>query len=769
MRLSLLSSLALSLALVSSAGAAPHDWSDVVGPEAVGMRAQWSAFLEKGENLALERPVTFTHWPTYRLTYDEGDTSDLTDGKLAGRVDDRIWFHREACAWYSQPAPIAFFVDLGESEAISHLGIRLLGGREQDSLEFPGKIEVIASEDGKTFYNVAQREKLLPSEKAQADGREQYYLEEEGKAYVYPFAFEVNFSARYVGFRITSNTMIASDEMAILQSGKEAPSVATLKLPAVPLITKGIGLQPRKEEVVISTNVLTANWFLLQDSRPAENRNQAFSLVMQLPVGLEILPVEGQRMKRGEENEGLVAYTFDYPAGRGAPETLQGPFFFKAGEGVAAWGRVRMWIEAEGFAPHEHEAGYRLLEVPEVPPLKHLHVSLAWMVEAWALQWPDFLHHFRRLGFNTVSFFPRYYGKQEGAGSPHRQRALALLEEARANDFRILYNESPFHPLEKKALEEAPEALNQIGGQPGKHLSPLYRGDLYREEIERVAAHAALIKPDYVMHDIELFYEATREARLDPAAQAAAQRAGKSWEDLATDLGAEMLSDLKKAILERAREEGFPAPLIGQYNLDAAKGVYELTFDWKKSYPSGVDFASPSLYLRGNAARIHQNIRENYRSIGSRKIIPWLTAGTYGEFDPSRMEPMIYEAFLNGSNGITYYEYRDFDPEDFYYQAVALKRLAPFERLLSEGRPVKVTSENPELLCSAFGNGEEALLLVGNYLGAETHRAELELPFSVGTTVVDLREGNAAPRPLGQRLVVEIPARGFKLYHLKTR
>ena len=68
-------------------------------------------------------------------------------------------------------------------------------------------------------------------------------------------------------------------------------------------------------------------------------------------------------------------------------------------------------------------------------------------------------------------------------------------------------------------------------------------------------------------------------------------------------------------------------------------------------------------------------LRADHEALQNREIIPWLTAGTYGEFASPLMEPMVLETILNGARGLTYYEFRDFDPLDFYYHARALATL----------------------------------------------------------------------------------------------
>ncbi len=769
----LLLSLALPhLSMAATSSQEPKDWMHEVGASADALREKWAELTGSGTNLIAGKPVIFNHEPAYALTADDHDPYDLTDEKLSGRQDDRIWYTKDAVAWLPLPSPVTMMVDLGSVQPIGRAGIRLLGGAEQPALlNFPRWVEVIASEDGQHFFSVEHRSKLNPAERELHDEKKNFYLEEPGRAYVYPFLFDLKIQARYVGFRVSADYLIASDEMVFLEGDKAAVPVSKQGLAKVPVILDGLLVLPKKEDVVITTGALTPNWMVFQDSRPAARRSEPFNVIFEVPEGMRLLEHGRHSWSEEAAGKGRVRYT------TGSEDFLRhhfsranyGPFYFEAGRGVPPAGMVRMSVEAQGFAANVTDVGYRLLEVPQVPPLRHFHVSLAWMGEAYAYLWPDFLKNWRWLGFNAVSFFPRYYVRKGDDWDDKAKQALNLLEEAREAQFAILYNESPFHyMLETMDKEANPEVFSQVGGKSSLKMSPLYRGELYQKEIERVGRMVSLLKPDYLFHDIELFYHSVLPAKADPAIQAAREASGKTWEDFLTDQGREMLGDLRREVARVVEEEGLKAPLTGLYNLEASRDIFDLTFSWKKSYPGLVDFSNPSLYLNGNLPLIRENIRANYKILGEKKIIPWLTAGTYGEFAPPLMEPMLYELFLNGGSGVTYYEFTDFDPEDYYYQAQALKVIAEHEPMLWRAKPQEVKSDRNDLFLSMARDGSEALLLVGNYLGFKTETVRVELPFGKGVKVTRLRGGEGEPQVDGNVLTLKISGKSFGLYRISA-
>jgi hypothetical protein len=101
----------------------------------------------------------------------------------------------------------------------------------------------------------------------------------------------------------------------------------------------------------------------------------------------------------------------------------------------------------------------------------------------------------------------------------------------------------------------------------------------------------------------------------------------------------------------------------------------------------------------------------------STEVLPWLTAGTQGEFAPRYLRASVLEAFFAGVRGITYFQAEDFDtPDDFLAHAQAISIVSRFETFFTEGSPaptVHLASGDASL--SARSLGERLLVLVGSY------------------------------------------------------
>lgn len=228
--------------------------------------------------------------------------------------------------------------------------------------------------------------------------------------------------------------------------------------------------------------------------------------------------------------------------------------------------------------------------------------------------------------------------------------------------------------------------------------------------------------------------------------------------DIGTDVLGEMVAAMRRAVPDRKL-------IVGLYNADPTNEIYNNVFAWKKIYPKIIDIAMPSLYVQGRSLLVADRIRYDYEKMQARQIIPWLTTGTYGEFDPKLLEPMVLESILNGSRGVTYFFFGDFDPMDFYYHAQANADLKPFEKLLQTGKPIDYKGDNADMHYTAFASADEALVLVGNYNHAGQVKVLLPLPIPAKNA----RVGNKNLNVQNNSVSVEVPAGEFRLIHFTSK
>jgi hypothetical protein len=738
--------------------------------------------LTHGENLALGKRVQLTPEPTYHLTRDENDPLDLANGTVssASRNDDRIWFNKDAAGWTASTGnrtAVLMAIDLGSEQPVGKIAIRILGGREQGSLELPSAIEFLASADGKNYHSLQRMVKLMPAESDQSDFKTAFYVPEEGKAFVHTFVSNEAVRAHYVAVRVTPQSGFFADEIAVLKAENAGAVKELAAYPTTRVFTDGVVVIPKGEPFVVTTNIATPNRLIVQNLSGLSARQGRLGIRMDLPEGLRVMQASMDDYKEvPTKKPGIRSYE-----ALEVRDGAQGTLFIERipGMTVPQGAKVTFTGRIGGNDSHSIDVPLQLVEIPVVPSLPGLDISLAWMRDSENKGWPRLLQDWRKMGFNFVSTFPRDFKKSNGQWNAEAQKSLALLHDARRQGYRIVYNESPFHVMlnniqadsaeNKIDPAEARDLFNQINGKLGQHISPLYRGRYYQDEIKRVAENVKTVEPDHIYLDIEMWSKQLQESRNDPRMVAAFEKSGKTWEEFTTDMGTQVLGQLRQAINEAA--DGRPIT-VGLYGLAPSKPTIQTYFTWNKLYPRIIDIPQPSIYVQGRAAEVAERIRKDYQETQKRNSIPWLTAGTYGEFAPPMMEPMVLEAILNGGGGVTYYKYDGFEPLDYYHHARALATLGKFPSLLKTGKPVVAFGgDNADLHYTAFASETEALLLVGNYGRSPKTATTLTAPFvQVGKASLVDGAANVINATLADnKISIDVPPGEFRLMHVTKR
>ena len=716
-------------------------------------RDLWCKLISGRKNLALGKAVELFPQPDYLLTKrGNSDERDLTDGELANMSNDAIWFASNAVAWRTGASKgINFKIDLGQLQSVDNIVIRLLGGKARRNLNLPKQIEVFVSRDGSKYYKAAEMNKLMPGEKDQCDWKRYFYVEENGKPFVYPFDLKINADARYIGIRVTGETgFLATDEISVLKAEKKNENYNLVyKSSAVPFITSGYSIFPRSNIFYIPTNVDVPNILTELDMR--KDKKSKISYVIELPSQIELRGEARKRAQKMDIGNERVRWTIS-PETRGTRKLGVLYFRLKPEAKLSSEATAIFYTLIENKKNNIIKRPIDTLNFPIVPKFNKLHISLAWMAVREAENWPDFFSNWKALGFNWVSSFPRWWNKNNLA------QKQAFLDKARAKGFKILMNDSAFHEMLKK-YRKYDEIYSQLkNGKKSKHLCPSYRGRFYHKEMERISRCVEWGKPDYVIWDIECWHHGIKEASFCSRCLKKQKESGNSMDKFLIDCGTEYHRDIKRAVQKGANGK---MPLIASYDRKMFPPLYMLT-DFRKVYPQYLDAAQPSLYVCGRALDVHKSIRGNYNALNSqKKIIPWLTAGTYGEFESYKIEQMILEAFLNGASGVTYFRFINFDtPLDFYYHAKALAEIAPHENLIINGKVLTPEGENKSLTYSGIRNNNQMILLVGNYQGGKTDTT-INLPFKSIKQIKDLQSGSILPTQ--KTLKLKVPKKRIRL------
>ena len=709
--------------------------------------------VTQGTNLAAGKKVKFYPAPNRAATKKDGtDETDLTDGKLSTARGGYIFDDKAAVGWqHPRLDRCAFSIDLGAVEPVGKTVLRICGGylngtKQGSAGMFPERIDVWISKDAKNWYKASYLQKLQINEREDCDWNTLYYLPEGHgtiRPYVYPFQLNVNAEARYIYVDFTAAYYIfAMDEIAVLK-GDPAASGFNAAYNSAPkeLLKKQAALTPYYSEFYVARNVNVPNFLRFDDNRDvnAKNKKAVMSYTFDLPAQISYIPEDGpqydgksRKLEKTEKKNGRVTYLFsasgnyDLFARRAIYEI--GPFYFRATGDVPEKERyVRITTLEDGKPCGEIKMKLNVIDIPEVPTLKHLLMAGTWFTNRVMYSWPDTMKSMRHLGFNALSV--------HGPVTPQNRK---YLDTARKNGFKIIgvpSNAFRF-PREAKCTNWEKCRIN--------HFCPTYRGEFYQKLCNEIVGDSLKsIDPDYVHLDYEFFFG------MDGFAGCAKCEAVRKSKNMSRKEYAEWaVAEAYKGVLQAARKAA-PKAVIGSYLccMDRMRecGSDMITiFGTRLLYPKYLDELQSSCY-QTNIHLVVNAVRTNYLyTRDPKKVMIYLTAGN-GAYQTEEFGIIAYytllEAYMNGAYSVAYFVDRSLtSPLDYYYVTSALKLLAPYDEFLVKASlDEKFKGSNPDLTYTLRKDGKDALLLVGNY--QKRKGATTFLPLPGLTSAVDCMTG----------------------------
>jgi hypothetical protein len=679
-------------------------------------------------NLLLGKPVQYAPTPTQYLTVDDEDPLQLTDGKFGERTDERIWFERGCVGWHGPPVA-TIFADLEQVQPIDSVVIRLLGGGEQNALRFPDEITVLLSDNGEDYYHVAARHRRGLDDLSD----EAWDLPEEKLAWVHNFRIPVERKGRYVALQLRYvKQCFVSDEMAIVKGTDDLPAFEPDPTKKVVIVTEGVAFTPVWGNVPVCENMPLRARLLIQDARVGAEYGKPCKLVLDLPETVQLTTPDLPSVDVEHDGRPFKRYTIVW-RGLGTEYFLQS--LLPAGETDVLY----TYGDSGAGLMNERKLTWEALYIPPARVPERLHVSLSW-ADAPSLHknWPGYLDAQHHLGFNAVGMRP-YWWRQENV--PGYQESLRAI---RAAGFDLIQIESPAGAA-SLADRKQPEIKSILPGDAEGHTCPAYRGQYYQKEHAGFAQHAVWIEPDVIFYDIEAYwYGAVESPKCERCLERFAAGDYADWDAFHAAMGHEIHVDIRNKIDAALAEAGITRkPIYGSYRTEPSTRLNDGLFAFEDAYPEMLQMAMPSLYVAGNAQAVADYVAANRAAMDSNNIVPWLTTGCYGEFDPVRTRDSILEVFANGGNGITYYWYGYFDAAHFKYHAEAVDIVAPIEDIFMDGKPLTGLSCSDETVkVCGMGLDNDAAVLVSNYHGVDAGTTvTVQTSAKAGTPVWDLHAG----------------------------
>ncbi|MFI4912334.1 MAG: hypothetical protein ACIAQZ_11770 [Sedimentisphaeraceae bacterium JB056] len=724
--------------------------------------------FEPIENLSYNKPVYYSIPPDSPA--DNTSSSKLTDGQTnpsGQKLDNMTVGWRWAGYDKVDSQGLYVCVDLGENKPIGEISLSVFTDTIATAFyKAPKKITAMISSDGENFYEVKTLCKSSAYGNHLPKNVETFSLDEYTPVRkTNKITFNTKGApARYVGFRIVSEYfMFWMDEIQVMSSGSGIDNNSSIynsenRKPFY--IGHGLAQKdsiyfgPTQDQLVVAQNADIPAILSFGDYRGSGNdvfspatSNTCYEMTFVIDLPSDISIAENEPFSYNliltddyvENDTNRTKYTFRliasengvaYPGvGKGSRGRLLwdvyfGPIYFKTQTDFQGQQEAYFYcVMNDGTEISKIKVPIYSIQIPQTQPVENSYVGLAWMEDFFALQWPDFFNNYKSIGFNTVSTFPRRYTTTNG-NLP--QEALDFYDDIVSEGLKKCYVESPL------------AVLRYIDGtgctsHPDTSVCPSYTGTEYWDDINTIHSYWNQINPDYVFYDIEVFDgDLLSRVASCTRCQAAISQSGLSTEEYLKKCGQRILEDLRGDVssIPEIRNEK-----IGSYHIDVENSPYQNVFSFTDSfpnYPDNLDFGMPSWYLAGTLESIHERCTNQYTEIQQTKLyIPWITAGTYGEFCSFKIEPMIYEIFINGGGGVAFFSYLDFDtPLDYYYTAKALKTINTYSDVFESGNPiVSWTGTNSKMSYSAIKSDDKYILMIGNYSDTQ-QTTSFQIPYN---------------------------------------
>ena len=213
-----------------------------------------------------------------------------------------------------------------------------------------------------------------------------------------------------------------------------------------------------------------------------------------------------------------------------------------------------------------------------------------------------------------------------------------------------------------------------------------YDGVFLQKELDQIGQWADTIKPEYVFFDVEPKIPFPSQAgfatNLSPNAIDYQKENNISDADIVNRVVDRFLGDVTGAV--KNNSSNTKLSWFGSKTSNNGKVENMFTWDLTNKYniaSSGYYYSSRSPELLGRSIGLERKILGN-----NYDILPWLSAGTYGEMDSQLLYDHVLHTFLNGATGFSIFaEYDIDDMADVLSISKAIKLVSPHEDLIMDG------------------------------------------------------------------------------------
>lgn len=693
-------------------------------------------------NLAAGKTVQFSPEPLYGPTHKNNtDATDLTDGVLSQQYGSKIWFDPKSVGW-SYAGRVNMAVDLGQVSSIDEVAIRFVGGSPQGTINMPGWVEVLVSDDGEHYRKVKEFSRFS------GNAFEQYSVpRDEGDAWVHCLRFtDLNAQGRWVGIRLTCPAYMATDELWVF--GQPLTNWTPQTIPY------GSGFtikhpQPHfhKPYLQLATNLpLPVPLGLTAATAGAPGGADPVEFTLKLPAGVSLvggdvgdIPVANGDWQTLPDGSTQIHFHVTQTSNN----VMWGRLYLQAPGWVnGQFGVLQYWSSQGAWTSQPVVVPLFATQVEAAPELQTLMVGLGWWSTVESLAWPDVLNTWRTLGINSFAM-----SAYDIASEPDTSPSWLLRQQAVDQGFKITNHDSTFHRMIQKHKNDPSIYCQFAGGAVSAKLCPSYRGPHFDEEIERFADLMVRAKPDISTLDLEMFSNSTlADAQQCTRCQADFQASGlATWEQWLKLKGDEMCQAAVQAARQALMDEGAdPDFHIGGYDFRPGH-VFKNVFSFDSLYPRWLDQSEVSTYtplFPYQLGFIGDEVRADRSQMPRSDVMPWITPGDAGTFPGTTFQWALLECYTNGARGVWFWSSRMIDSEDLIAYNRVVRAIAPVEDVIVEGDLVGDAAQVVGAgRVSGVRHDHEMVLLAADYFGDTSGSVQLTLELPAPSKVVDLFTG----------------------------
>ena len=468
-------------------------------------------------------------------------------------------------------------------------------------------------------------------------------------------------------------------------------------------------------------------------------KNKNFRMVAALPKGVEMTFSMDNRKDIGEVTvkgktfKGIELYNFR----RSSYPSAVHQVLFRIGEGFQDGCTGYVYAVWDGGQQEPYPIVFK--KTPKFPEigqgLKHFTLGLGCKTARPVPQW-------RKFGVNFYEFYdyivptfiedckaPDLYTQRqkeaEAAGLKYGVELGALFSRyGNVLNGRYLKEHGTIFLPEKKVYQLNPkdfQAIN-VDGKPVGFVCPSYRGPYFEKTLDllRIAKYYGFKSVTYDDEDwaegVTLCHcpRCLEKFGKDPA------KYPKEWLEFKTD----QVQDIYRILRETMGEDVVFSTWLD--NGAPTKSVTHRLSDYRK-IGKYVDYIKPMLYTANSAevgerARFISNLLKGTRAklimgLSPNRVYEYYRVASRNYASPNVMREQVLESIFNGAVGIHVWNhfYGIRGALGFYNIARAVQDLMPVEDIIFYGKPVEITSSNPDVKVTAYEYNGEYAIFARNY------------------------------------------------------